>query len=516
MKEKSRHSVGTIVGIIALVLIAMTTLMLLPNLLSSNTIEVLSRKSLNNDFKPPFRFTIRTTVLKAGPQSGVKIRCLHPRSERGTAVVHMDVETDDNGLAIFEIKQADLVTDPYYWFSVADPEFVSTGDVGISPIEGRFDYTFQVLPTKAFSMKIVDNNNMPVSNAQIWIRSDYPGFYAVEHTQSDLKGLSNIRFPPIPVNIVAIANKYASSFIQSVELPVDKLYVIKLDDGMKIIGRVIDEKNNPVSELEIMAKKDAPYHNREEFKLRGTTDKDGNFVLHNASEGKWNLLVVGGAGQPCFIRPLEIVVKKNSDVNLQNIIAERGFCVRGQYITKYKIDLRRHGPNHLISTNIYHPRIPGWDLMTSEDGTFTVWGLPCEAEGDIEFAGIKGFYQFIETPDDSSFFRIYPNNRIRYNNVSPGIYDGFKVHFLLSGRARVSVVDALGNPLANLRVLIYPSGSVYRTNSNGQFIGEIPPIDPVTVRVKDPTSNRTIFSGKLLGVKEGELLECRIVINNIQ
>ena len=262
--------------------------------------------------------------------------------------------------------------------------------------------------------------------------------------------------------------------------------------------------------------KEAPDHYRGEFILRGTTNKKGNFTLKHASDGQWTIRAVGGTPQPYFVRPFEVTVTENESVDLSEILAEPGFCLTGAYATQYEIGLKRSGSKYPIRVSIRRPRIPGWELRTGEDGTFAIWGLPCGAEGDINFYSISGFHEIVEAPESCSFVRIFPQGRMRFNKVPPGVYDGFKVQFLLSGLIRGRVVDPSGDPLSKLKMVIRPGGSIHSTDSQGKFSGQIPPVNQVTVDIQDPTTSKSIYTSRPFDVEEGELVELKIVINGLR
>ncbi len=115
-----------------------------------------TRPATIRDVKPPFTFTITTTTPDGRPQPGVPLRCLHPRSERGRALVDATARTDDSGTARFIVRDANLVMDRYIWFQVVGEDFAGRGPVGISPLDHESTLTFRTLPLQERTLPFVD------------------------------------------------------------------------------------------------------------------------------------------------------------------------------------------------------------------------------------------------------------------------------------------------------------------------------------------------------------------------
>jgi hypothetical protein len=165
------------------------------------------------DLKPPFTFSIITLTPDGKPQPGVKIRCKHPRSERGENLVEMVVTSDAYGVAKFNVTQANLSLDRWFWFTMADENFVGPSGVGISPIDNEYTYTFKVLPAEKFQILVLDENDEPIPNAKLWLISDHPSFPAMErdvfetmaNITADANGLAEVKFADVETNIIASA-----------------------------------------------------------------------------------------------------------------------------------------------------------------------------------------------------------------------------------------------------------------------------------------------------------------------
>ncbi len=233
--------------------------------------EELSRGHLR-DIQPPFHFTICATSLDAKPQSGVKIKCLHPRSERGEAIVNCEVRTGQDGIASFVITKGDLILDRYYWFSISDPHFIGSSEVGISPIGGQFEYSFTVIPTETYHLLVVDNNDTPIPNAQIWLDTENRGTHISKHAVANAQGSATIDFCSSPTDIYVVSSHHASALVQSVGFVKDNPFVLHLIEGAAITGRLVNDERKPIPGNEIKAEKDAPYHDRKEFILSDITE----------------------------------------------------------------------------------------------------------------------------------------------------------------------------------------------------------------------------------------------------
>ena len=162
------------------------------------------------DIKPPFTMSIITLTPDGKPQPGVKIKCVHPRSQRGTAIVDMVATSNEKGVAEFNITKADLVLDRYFWFSMADENFVGNPGVGISPIDNEYTYTFKVLPAEKYQILILDENDKPIPDAKLWLYADHPEFprlvpdmfRAIASATTNSQGLADVTYAKIETNIV--------------------------------------------------------------------------------------------------------------------------------------------------------------------------------------------------------------------------------------------------------------------------------------------------------------------------
>jgi len=256
--------------------------------------------SMTKKVKPPFVFKIHTVTPGGEAQPGVQVKCLHPRSERGATMVDMVVTSDQRGVAEFHVTEANIVTDRYFWFSLADDTYVGSSGGGISPVENEYEYTFRVLPSEEFRIRVVDDDDKSIPNAKLWLMADHVEFPHFEENvfeamtvvHSDAYGMASVRFARVKTNIVASAEGYASIFLRGVSLSKEEPYEVRLSEGYEISGKLFDQKNNPVKNAQIVAKrKNFPLHYTEEFILNGVTDAQGRFALKNAPEGEYEVQV---------------------------------------------------------------------------------------------------------------------------------------------------------------------------------------------------------------------------------
>jgi len=166
-------------------------------------------------------------------------------------------------VAEFNITQADLVLDRYFWFYLADEDFIGSPGVGISPIDNEYTWTFQVLPAGEFRFLVRDEDGKPITGAKLQLHADHPAyprlepgtFRAIATATTSEGGLASVKFSQIETNIVASAKGWASTFIRGVSLPKDKPYEIRLYPGSNITGQVVDSKSNPIGDVRLLAKK---------------------------------------------------------------------------------------------------------------------------------------------------------------------------------------------------------------------------------------------------------------------
>jgi protocatechuate 3,4-dioxygenase beta subunit len=467
------------------------------------------------DVKLPFKFTIYTLTPDGKPQPGVKIRCLHPQPERTDPIVDMVVESDTNGLAIFTITKADLLSDWMYWFSLADENYVGNPQVGITPDEES--WTFKVLPAEELEFQVICDEK-PVSEAKISLQVDHikgedwdpKRFRAYAKSHSDSTGRAKMRFVKDMVDIAVAAEGYASKTIRGVQLSGDKPYIIELSEGKEINGQVRDPNNNPMEGVSITAKKEELFHGDDEFILKASTDENGNFTLKNVSPGQWEVSArTDDPAKPHFIAPVKIKVRKWWPVGKIKMAAKEGFRLKGKYVTNYKINTKNNGGLPWIDGFVSKPSRAWIQLQADEDGTFDIWGFPCEGEGSIRFVGMGGYHNFIKMSVEYSHFKIF-DERLRFKDVPAGTYENIEVHYLLAGMVKGTVVDAIGRPFPEAEVVIKPGGSIHKTDKQGRFSIRIPPDDNVTLTVRDLRTRAVVFRSEPFKIKEGQVIEKNI------
>jgi len=474
------------------------------------------------DIKPPFTFVIKTVAPDGTPKAGVKIHCIHPRPERAEALVDTIVKSDERGIAQFSVHRADLICDRYFWFSEADDDFVGSGPVGISPVDREFEWTFKVLPVHDCRIRVINSQGVGIPQAKVWlIATDV--FLDSSGSGSDKEGNLLVKSAQAKVSLAAVAPGYASTVVDDVELTKDSLYVVKLNKGQIIPGQIVDQRNHPVEGVLVQARKQALFHYCDEFILEDRTDSQGRFRLENASDGDWEITAKSqDPSQPYFVVPETVAVIKGQEVSPFQMVAMEGFRLKGKYVMKYRTEIKHYGGRRDIFLGTFSPVRAHWQERTREDGTFDIWGLPCGTEGSIDFVGVSGFHQVIKMPRDYPFFKV--NDRaIRFENVPPGTYDGIEVHFLLAGRVEGTVTDASGNPLQDVEVVISPPGYIERPNKEGEFSGEVAPLEKATITVRErqdqqksafvPGSGgpRTLLVSEPFIVDEGEIVEKNLV-----
>jgi hypothetical protein len=467
------------------------------------------------DIRVPFIFTIYTLTPDNKPQPGVKVRCLHPRPERAEPVVDMVVESDENGVAEFTITQADLLTDWMYWFSLDDEDYVGSPGVGITPDEG--DWTFKVLPAEEFGLQVVGDNG-PVSGAKVFLQVDHnkgekwdpKRFWAYENVLTDSAGQARVNFVKGKISMAIAAKNYASKRISNVELSSEKPYRIQLTKGRDITGRVVDANDQPLTSVTVTAKSKGSLPWEEEFLLKASTDQKGNFTLKNASTGKWEVMARSeDPNKPYFIAPATVNVGRWWRIKPANMVAEDGFRLKGKYVTDYQINLRHDGGLPPIHVGVTKPSSSWMQLKTRKDGTFDIWGFPCWGQGSIRFSGVGGYHNFIEMPKTYDCFEVF-GDMLRFKNISPGTYENIKVHYVLAGMVRGAVVDAEGRSFPGAEITVDQTGERHKTDEEGRFSIRIPPVDILTLTVRDVQTRAVVFESEPFSVKEGEVIEKNI------
>jgi hypothetical protein len=392
-----------------------------------------------------------------------------------------------------------------------DEDYVGSSEVGITPDEG--DWTFKVLPAEEFELNVMGDKK-PVSGAKVLLMVDHNkgdprSFRAQESVLTDSAGRARAKFVTGKIRMMIAAKDYASKAIRGVELSTEKPYKIQLTKGKDIIGRIVDPNGDPLTSVTVTArsKRGFPW---EEFLLKTSTDRKGNFTLQNASVGEWEVSARSeDPNEPYFIAPVTVNVRKWWGVKPIKMVAEEGFRLKGKYVTDYKINLRHDGGLPGIHVFVTKPSSSWMRLKTKEDGTFDIWGFPCWGKGSIRFVGVGGYHNFIEMPKKYNCFEIFGDS-LHFKNIPPGTYENIKIHYLLAGMVRGAVVDSVGRSFPGAEVTVEPVGGIHKTDEEGKFSIRIPPVDILTLTIRDTQTGAVVFRSEPFSVKEGEIIEKNI------
>lgn len=461
------------------------------------------------EIPPPFTFRIRTETPEGNPQAGVKIRCLHPREERGATLVDVVATSNEEGIAEFRVTKADLVRDRYYWFSLGDEAFAGTRGVGISPVDEEYEYTFRVAPTRPYRFLVLDESDKPVPEAMVrLLAGEHTRLAAMQTARSDDEGRATVLFPAVKTDIVASARGYAFTLVTGVDLPENEPFTIRMQPGYTIEGQVTDERGKPLGRVRIEAREEGlPYRAYDEFILKAVTNAAGEFTLTQARKGTYEIQAdVDDPARPLFAEAVSVRVGRFARQARVKIQAKPGAVLKGRYVTRHPL----RTANRQIFVNVFEPNRAHWERTTAADGTF-VLHLPAGTHGKIDFIGVSGYHNVAKVPE--RFRSLSAEDRgIRFRQVPPGIYDGIEIHFTLEGVAHGTVVDDLGKRWGDLAVIVHPGGVIYRTRPDGTYRAEIPPDQEVWLEVRDSSARETILKTAPFKVKEGEIVEKNIII----
>jgi hypothetical protein len=433
--------------------------------------------------------------------------------------VDLIAKTDENGMARFTVTDANLLTDRYVFFSVADEDFAGRGDVGISPIDREFSFAFKTLPLHRRTVRLVDPQGKGVACAKVWLCC--PDIFPDNSDRrSDSEGRLVLKCPPGELTVAAIAPDFASATLHGVACNEDPPFVIQLNEGRRIEGRILDTQGRPVGGLLVQARKDEFFHSLGEFMLKTGSGEDGRFTIRNASPGDWEISAKSeDPNRPFFVAPVTCGVSADRDAQDIVLEAREGFRIQGRYVSRYRTELMREGARHGISLSAFSPVRGHWEEQIRDDGTFDIWGLPCHAEGDVDFTGMSGFHLMLRMPQAPPFFRV-SDTSIRFENVPPGTYDGIEVHFLLAGRIEGTVTDGAGNPMRDVEVVVDPPGYIYKCSGKGEFAGRLAPDQPTTLTVRTRqdrqgprgTQREVLLVSEPFTAGEGQIVEKHLVL----
>jgi len=470
------------------------------------------RKTLADLVALPLRFQIRTVTPDGKAAAGVRIRCLHPRAERGEALIDKAAESNEEGIAEFVVTKADIVRDRYFWFSVADERYVGSAETGISPLEGDYQSVFTVYPAEGFEFRITTEDGKPIAGGELRLTAVGRGRSRPGPTvtaPSDAKGYTSARFADVPVEVSAASPGYAPGWFEVDVLPQERPYEITLRPGHPIHGRVVDLQQNPVEGATVAA---VHVGRRGVSKMLPTqkTDAEGKFTFEDVAEGSCEILASFLETPPHFnIAPARVEVGKGIEKSEVVLVAKPAAALRGKHVRKH--GFRVNNNKNLLGA--YSTNLRGVWGMRLEDDSFVISGIPVgpQEQGFIQLMNVSGFYPQIEVPGELEFLKS-EGGMIRFSRMPAGTHDGLVITYLLEGRALGKIVDSAGEPLPGLRVVCWPAEVTGSTDSRGGYNISVPPNREVRLVFQAPKSNEIIAESESFMLGEGEVFEKDFIV----
>jgi len=472
-----------------------------------------------SDARSRFVFRIRTLSPDGKPQAGVKVRC--SQRQRGTdkMAVDMVAESGADGIAEFQIgRSAKVQESRQLRFSLADESFLSRPRYGVrlTPAKNEREGTLRVLPTHAFRVEVVGALG-PIPGAELWFTGDDlergpkpTEFQANAGVVADTTGRATVRLARVKTRITVSARGYAPAFIQGVVLPADRPYQVKLVKGYQITGRVVDEEGKPVSGLTVEARRwrfaheDHPW-----FMPRSTTDAEGRFEMAHVAAGRYRIVArPDETADPLCVRPVNATVNVDRPTAEAEMLAMPGAVLKGRIVSAFEPKLLNQYLDVLLARSYLR-----WRIQTSDDGSFVAAGIPPKTQGLLTFGGGAGNYKMFTVPPQCAFLEPEPDTLL-FRNVPPGVYDGIEVRIVRAAKVKGVVRDAAGDPVANARVNVRPTGRSLTTNERGQYAFQIPPDHLIQLRAETDVPG----SGELRGeapsftASEGDIVEKDITV----
>jgi len=470
------------------------------------------------DVRPPFTFTVRTVTMQGKPQAGVKVRCVHPRPGRAKPLVDMVVPTDANGVATFTVNSADLLADRHFWISLNGGEFLGDGLSDLSPIDRQFDATWMVLPTRPGKLLVVNERDEPLAAAtvvlELNLRAAVDGLRSITNTctaHTDSKGQATIDFPDEEAALYAAAKGYASTTVTKARLSADRPLIIKLPKGASITGSVHSLEAAPISGVVLNARKMAPGHYTREFILKAVSDAAGKFSLDGASPGRWEVTAHVEDGRLWAFAPSYVDVPENQRTTDIMVHTRPGFRMKGKYVASRSETMSWQEELILASISGIKGRNGGYRLEfpVCPDGTFDLL-FETSGPGNFLFMGQAGYYARVKIPDTLPFFTV-PGEREDCldftGGVPSGTYEGVEVCLLRTSTLWGRLLDSRGQPLAQQEVLVYPGGTFSKTDKDGRFTTEVPPLKDVQLQFRRAGEIYVYLTADLKDVKEGQIVE---------
>jgi hypothetical protein len=99
---------------------------------------------------------------------------------------------------------------------------------------------------------------------------------------------------------------------------------------------------------------------------------------------------------------------------------------------------------------------------------------------------------------------------LNFRNIPPATYENIKVHYVLAGMVRGTVVDSAAVSFPGAEITVEPEGTRHKTDEDGRFSIRVAPGDALTLTVRDTQTRAVVFRSEPFSLEEGEVIERNI------
>jgi len=375
-----------------------------------------------------------------------------------------DVVTREDGVYVFENVSSDLyiniISDTYI---AAEPKTEKWGDKKIILKDNYYIDNQDIYVKQGLKIKgaVSTFDNKPVFQAEIEvIKADSSS----KKYRVDPSGRFTFALEPgTHFRIIASSNNYASTISPEYfakDSPIEDIILI-LKNGGTIEGKVLSDKNLPLSEIGVSSDVKLQLYNYSCYRnSRCTnTDEEGKFILKNIMPG--TVILTAQSRNLNIAKRLEIKLGEDKNITDLIIILSKGLSISGKILNENNEPLE----GITISANNY--------------GRSSFAEIKTDVDGHYEFKGLIDDYFSLSVRDESNKYIEEKKDHIQSGSTDVNFILKKKMNQIISGK----VIDIKTfNPINKFK--ISHNGKEYEFNeANGLFTLQEPITIPTRITV---------------------------------
>ena len=304
----------------------------------------------------------------------------------------VSVVSDQGGRFVFP-RRFDKKSNP--WIVLSEPGLLfETGknrSVWMRIKPGQKDNVFTLVRVPLISGRVIDEEDRPVADARVWVHEPGKSWRQYGQADTDDKGEFHLVVTRQSKSPVVLEASYDASLCEK-PIPLEgggkvaqEGLVIRLSEGAKIEGQVVDAKGKGLAQVSVSAifvpqgqgkkSQPSPWGRMQQPARSAVTNAEGRFRLRGVAPGSWKISCRSRGRRMRGPQPVVRVVRGKSQSGVRLVLAE-GLSIEGRMVTEAGKPLSHAWIRARYDGKLAQGESGGRaNVQTGVDGTFKLTGL---------------------------------------------------------------------------------------------------------------------------------------------